>query len=222
MLQTDTEPSALSCNNSAPKASRTSLADTIFSLAIFVNARRTAASTVPVRSASNPRPFGVRLSKARRPSCGSCFLCRTPRFSSRWRIPVSVLGWTHRIAASSPAEIRGNRPTIRITRRWGPVMPKFAAIRFEVDWRPWSNAHKSRINSSPSPRRRSFPVRLKDFPWMRFVVTAALVPSGSLIWNSLCRLIMPVRILNLTTPARLLAMITHQGKNDKVSLTGLK
>jgi len=178
-----TEPSPWSRANSEPSASSTSRADTILSPATFDKARRTAASTVPVRSASNPRPFLVRLSRARRPSRGSRFLYMTPRPSSRWRMPVSVLGWTHKTSASFPAEIPGNRPTIRITRRWGPVMPRFLDIRFDVEWRPWSNIHRSRISSRTSPRRATFSVRIGDSPRTGFVVIVCLTPYTCFIRN---------------------------------------
>ncbi len=178
MTQPYTESSPWSRANSAPSASSTSRADTILSPVTFDKARRTAASTVPVRSASNPRPFLVRLNRARRPSRGSRFLDTTPRLSSRWRMPVNVLGWTHKISASFPAGISGNRPTIRITRRWGPVTPRFLDIRFDVEWRPWSNSHRSRISSrtSPRPRRPRFLVRIGGSLRTGFVVIVCLTP----------------------------------------------
>src|SRR5438128_2301737 len=100
--------------------------------------RRTACSTVPVRRLLSLRPFAVSASNARRASRGSGLRWRMPRASSRLRMPVSVEGWTWRICATLPAGVPGKRPTMRTTRRCGPVMPKFASILFEADCRAWS------------------------------------------------------------------------------------
>src|SRR5919204_2160411 len=56
-----------------------------------------------------------------------------------------------RICATRPAGVPGKRPTIRTTRRCGPVMPKLASILFEADCSAWSTAHSRRMKSSTAP-----------------------------------------------------------------------
>src|SRR5438874_9224608 len=112
---------------------------------------------MPVRTVSSFRPFGVSMKSARRASRGSVLRCKRPRDSSRLRIPVSVEGCTCRISATRPAAIPGKRPTIRITRRCGPVIPKFDSIRFDADWSAWSTAQSRRRKSSTPPSGGSLP-----------------------------------------------------------------
>ena len=50
-----------------------------------------------------------------------------------------------------PGGDRRKPPSMRMTRRWGPVRPSVAAIRFDRRCRPWSIAQSSRMNSSVSP-----------------------------------------------------------------------
>jgi len=85
------------------------------------------------------------------------------------------------VAASWPARIPGNRPTIRMTRRCGPVTPKASSMPFDARCRAWSTSQRRRRNSSTSPSGRRAPgsggAEVTALPVDRFETRRA-VPTG--------------------------------------------
>jgi len=106
-------------------------------------------------------------------------------------MPVNVLGWTCRVRARSPAESPGKLPTIRSTRRCGPVMPNFACMPRDARSRPWLIAHISRMKSRTGPSGLSaatFAIDLLGRAWERLATSFTLLRSTNCITiDELCR-----------------------------------